>query len=161
MKHKINIEDLQWQLTSHGDFTVERKSLGTNAGSQKLGTSLYKLSPGHKAFPFHCHHANEEAILILSGSGTLRFGDEQVSVSMNDYIALPCGSDFAHQLINTSSNELIYLCISTMVVPEVMDYPDSNKVGVMTGRAPGEAEAGQSYKGFFRKGDEVSYYDNE
>ena len=102
MRNRVNIDDIEWQEMSHGNFTVARKSLSNNSGGQKLGASLYKLSPGHKAFPYHCHHANEEAILILNGEGTLRFGNEELTVNKNDYIALPCGSEHAHQLINTS-----------------------------------------------------------
>ena len=67
---------------------------------------------------------------ILSGSGTLRLGDEKIIIKENDYVALPLGREHAHQVINTSNEELIYLCISTMIVPDVMEYSDSDKVGI-------------------------------
>lgn len=102
-----------------------------------LGASLYKLAPGKKAFPYHCHYANEKAIFIISGKGTIRIGDEEVSIEKNDYIALPPGVEYAHQVINTSNESLEYLCISTMIELKVMEYPDSKKVGVMTGTPPG------------------------
>ena len=161
MKNKININDLEWQESSHEDFSSFRKSLGNNAGGKMLGTSLFKLAPGKKAFPFHCHHANEEAIFILEGSGTLRYGNEKIAITRNDYIALPCGREHAHQVINTSDAELIYLCISTMITPDVTEYPDSDKIGVSTGTAPGGIKTENTFNGYYRKKSDVDYFDGE
>jgi len=161
MSGKININDIEWQETCEGNFASFRKQLGLKAGGKMLGTSLYKLSPGKKAFPFHCHHANEEAIFVLSGNGTLRLGDKDILIEEKDYIALPRGRNHAHQVINTSGGELIYLCISTMIEPDVMEYPDSDKVGVMIGTPPGGEKKPEGYKGFYLKKSAVSYYDRE
>lgn len=158
---KVNINDLDWQESTQENFTYSRKQLGASAGSQLIGTSLYKLLPGQKAFPFHFHHANEEAIFILDGQGTLRINKERISIQKDDYIALPRGPEYSHQVINTSNAPLIYLCISTMIEPDVMQYPDSNKVGVMTGTAPGESKNKHSFKAIFKLGSEVSYYESE
>lgn len=57
-----------------------------------IGTSLYKLLPGNKAFPFHCHYGNEEAIFILSGNGTLRLGGSCILSLMNSIKSLPMTS---------------------------------------------------------------------
>lgn len=158
---KINIDEMEWQESNQENFHHFRKSLGTKAGGKMLGASLYKLLPGKKAFPFHFHHANEEAIFVISGNGTLRINTQEILIKPNDYIALPRGSEHAHQMINTSNIPLEYLCISTMIEPEVMEYPDSNKLGVMTCSAPGGEKKPQSFKAFYRKDDDVSYYDNE
>jgi hypothetical protein len=40
------------------------------AGGEKLGYSLYEVPLGRRAWPCHYHHANEEAIYVLYGSGT-------------------------------------------------------------------------------------------
>jgi uncharacterized cupin superfamily protein len=38
----------------------------------------------------------------------------------------------AHQLINTSeSDEMKYLAVATSMSPEIAEYPDSGKVGVL------------------------------
>ena len=161
MDKKINIDDIKWQESKQTGFSFFRKPLGASAGGEMLGTGLFKLLPGNKAFPYHCHHANEEAIFVLSGSGTLRINDKKVPITENDYIALPRGSEYAHQVINTSDDVLMYLCISTMIEPDVMEYPDADKIGVMAGTPPGSPKSKQSYKGFFRKNSAVSYYDGE
>lgn len=158
---KVNIDDIEWQESNLDGFSSFRKQLGIKAGSEMLGASLFKLSPGCKAFPFHCHYANEEAILVLSGNGTLRIGDKKIQLTQNDYVTFLRGNSHPHQVINTSDAPLIYLCISTMIEPDVMQYPDSNKLGVMIGSPPGGGKNNKSVKAFFRIKNEVSYYDGE
>jgi mannose-6-phosphate isomerase-like protein (cupin superfamily) len=88
-----------------------------------------------RAWPYHYHLANEEAIYVLEGSGTLRIGGEEIRVSQGDYVALPARAQAAHQIVNDSGAVLRYLCFSTMVEPDVMVYPDSGKVGIFAGCA--------------------------
>ena len=159
MSNKVNVNKIDWQKSGQGQFSALRKQLAIQTGGEKLGASLYKLFPGEKAFPFHCHYANEEAIFVLQGRGTLRINDHKMPIVEYDYIALPCG--MAHQIINTSDQELIYLCSSTMIEPDVMEYFDSNKIGVMTDSAPGGKKTQNSYKAFFQKQNEVTYYEDE
>ena len=127
-----------------------------------LGCSLMCLEPGQRAFPAHTHFGNEEAVYMLSGKGSMRLGDGHVPVEAGDYIAMSVAGP-AHQLINDSDAPLEYLCISTMVHPEVVYYPDSDKVGTMIGGAPGGDAARRLLGGFgfYRKGSQVDYYDGE
>jgi uncharacterized cupin superfamily protein len=161
VSQKINFNELDWVVSEHGNFAAQRKSLSNATGAEKLGASLYQLQPGKKTFPFHCHFNNEEAILIIQGEGTLRLGDKQLAIKQNDYIALPAGEANAHQMINTSEQPLIYLCLSTMNEPDVMAYPDSNKIGLMSGSAPGGKKNANSFKAFYRKDSSVDYFDGE
>jgi hypothetical protein len=50
--------------------------------------------------------------------------------------------------------------ISTMVEPEVCEYPDSGKVGIWAGAAPGAAQP-PSFHAFLRSEQEVDYWDGE
>ena len=118
-------------------FTFARRNLARYAGGQKLGCSHYELPPGATAFPMHAHTANEEAMFILEGEGVLRLPDGEVAIGAGDYVALPVGPDHAHQLRNEGAAVLRYLCFSTMVEPDIVLYPDSGKVGLFAGSAPG------------------------
>ena len=154
--------DLQWDEQSHGEkFGYRRKQLGSAAGGEKLGCSLYEVLPGRRAFPYHYHLANEEAIYVLEGSGTLRIGEEEIRVSEGDYVALPGRAEAAHQLITSSESVLRYLCFSTMIEPDVMVYPDSGKVGIFGGAAPGGRKEKRTFSKFLRGDAEVGYYDGE
>jgi len=159
--HVVHIDELTWEDAPRPDgFKAQRKSLTGTVGAQQIGASLYLVQPGQKAFPFHGHEANEEAIFILSGRGTLRLGDDKVAVSQGDYIALPAGPANAHQLI-AGLQPLVYLCVSTMKHPDVLHYPDSGKIGVMAGSAPGGNPKERTLTQFFRSRAEVAYWDGE
>lgn len=157
----VHTDQLEWAQQSHGDFQVHRKPLGQLAGNQKLGCSLYEIPPSCRAWPYHYHYANEEAIYILEGSGTLRLAGEEVPISQGDYIAFPTGAEAAHQIINTSAAPLRYLCFSTMIEPDVTAYPDSGKIGVFAGAAPGGAKDQRTLGAFFPAEAEVNYWDGE
>ncbi|MGH8461274.1 MAG: cupin domain-containing protein [Stenotrophobium sp.] len=133
MKPIINIADASRSYTlKHGErFEMSGAPLAELLGAKMIGANLTTVPPGKAAFPFHHHYANEEHFFILSGSGTLRTGAETFAVKSGDYIVnTPGGPDHAHQLINTGSENLVYLALSTMQSPEVVGYPDSDKTGV-------------------------------
>lgn len=77
------------------------------------------------------------SLFVITGTGTLRIGQALVELGPGDYATLPIGPDNAHQLLATGSEPLRYLCLSTLDSPEVVFYPDANKVGVIT-RQPGK-----------------------
>ena len=157
----VNEQDLEWGEQSHGKFGYRRKQLGSAAGGKKLGCSLYEVPPGRRAWPYHYHLANEEAIYVLQGSGTLRLGERRITLSRGDYVALPVGEVGAHQIINTSEEPLRYLCFSTMIEPEAMVYPDSNKIGIFAGSPPGGPIEKRTLSMFLRGDAEVGYYEGE
>jgi uncharacterized cupin superfamily protein len=157
----FNEDNLNWVEQSHDEkFALRRKLLSTATGGVKLGCSLYEIPPGKKAWPYHYHTANEEAIYILEGKGTLRIGDKEIQISKGDYITCPAGKE-GHQVINSSDKELRYLCFSTMIEPDVIVYPDSNKVGVFVGAAPGGPKEKRTLHKYLRGDAEIDYWDGE
>jgi uncharacterized cupin superfamily protein len=155
-----NMDELAWQEGGNGTtFVYRHKWLSQATGGQKLGCSLYTVPPGKAAFPFHAHHGNEEAIFILQGEGTMRLGEERIPVRAGDYFAFPVDLQ-AHQLLNTSGADLVYLCMSTMQSPEVADYPDSGKTGVFGALLPGR-EFKDRYRALFKKDNQAGYYEGE
>ena len=141
MVYKRNLADLDWVAMEHGSkFKNERKVLTPIAESYipKVGCSAFRLEPGQRAFPLHEHLANDEAILITKGSGILQYADEQIRVTEGDYLHLPAASGCAHHMINDSHAPLEYLCISSLVLPEIVLYPESEKLGAISYIAPSE-----------------------
>lgn len=157
----INEKKLEWVEQSHGKkFSLRRKSLSAATEGKKLGCSLYEVPPEKRALPYHYHSANEEAICILEGKGTLRMDGEEIEISKGDYITFPAGS-IAHQIINSSDITLRYLCFSTMLEPDVIVYPDSNKIGIFVGSAPGGPKEKRTLHKYLRGDAEVDYWDAE
>jgi uncharacterized cupin superfamily protein len=160
--HIVHVDAVPWEHEAHGPrFEHQRKRLGRAAGGVQIGTSLLRLQPGKAAFPAHFHHGNEEAVFIVSGSGTIRIGAGEYPVAAGDYIALPAGTGEAHQVRNTSRAPLEYLVLSTMLQPEISEYPDSGKMGVFAGVAPGGETAKRRFYGFYMQRVKVDYYKGE
>jgi uncharacterized cupin superfamily protein len=138
-------------------FEVRIGQISPLVGAQKLGYNLTSIQPGKRAFPFHNHRINEEMFFVLEGSGEVRIGAERHPIRQGDIIACPPGGpESAHQIINTGNAELKYLAVSTLIYPEICDYPDSKKFLVTEGqrgtdgkvsgfRHIGRTEAGLDY----------------
>jgi uncharacterized cupin superfamily protein len=142
MKNILNIDALEFAGFPGGlPEAVQEKFGGTIAqigmklGTQKLGINITACPPGKSVFPFHSHRLNEELFYVLEGEGQIRLGSETYPVRKGDFVFCPPGGpDTAHQLRNTGSIDLKYLAISTKEGPEIAEYPDSGKFGVMDGK---------------------------
>jgi uncharacterized cupin superfamily protein len=139
----LNIADVEFRKMGHGvnfpgaenapeQFQSKLGDIGRRIGAQKLGYNVTVVPPGKRAWPFHSHRVNEEMFFILEGQGEVRIGAETFPIRTGDVIAHPPGGpETAHQIVNTSSAELKYLAVSTRISPEIADYPDSKKFGVL------------------------------
>lgn len=113
-------------------FGANISPVGEALGLTKLGLTVIEVAPGKRGFPFHNHLANEEAFIILDGTGTYRFGTEEHPVKAGDICGAPRGgAETAHQIINTGDSTLKYIGISTRNDPEIVEYPDSGKFSAM------------------------------
>jgi uncharacterized cupin superfamily protein len=166
----INIADVELQArpaanAAPGDaarrFDARSGQVGTRIGAQKLGYNLTAVAPGRRAFPFHNHRVNEEMFFILEGSGELRFGKTTYPLRAGDVIACPPGGpENAHQIINTGTGELKYLAVSTQLMPEICDYPDSGKF-LVTERQRGADGAVSGFRHIGRPESAVDYWEGE
>jgi uncharacterized cupin superfamily protein len=125
--------------------------LGQGTAATKLGISVDTLAPGKRGCPYHAHHAQEEAFVILRGEGTLRVAGEMLAVKAGDVIFIPPGPEYPHQIINTSDAPLEYLSIGTKDTPEICEYPDSGKVLAYT----------PAFHFMQRAKDDLDYWDGE
>ena len=150
----IHIEDIPVFTETHGDdYEIRVKLLGAEAGGRDLGCMLHEIPAGKRSWPFHFHWANEEAIYVLSGRGTLRVSAGEFEVGPGDYLSFPVGPEYAHQMMNRGEETLRYLCFSTMTVPDIAEYPDlPGKMALFLDCAPGR-QTGRRRVGFFRDAD--------
>ena len=158
VKPVMNLDEVVFDdVEENGRFTSRRGSIGRHIGARQLGYNLTVLPPGKVQCPFHSHRAEEEMFLILEGEGELRFGDRRYPLRRHDVIACPTGGpEVAHQIVNTGQVDLRYLALSTLAEVEVCEYPDSDKVLLVTGK-PGE----RGLRKMIRAEATVDYYDRE
>lgn len=132
-------------------------------GARKLGYGHTVVPPGKRSCPFHNHWEEEELFIVLSGTGTYRLGEDRFPVRAGDIIAAPTGGrETAHHLINDSAADLVYLSISTRSPTEIVEYPDSGKVGVRSSMALPDGSGTQRFRfRAFDKDGAVDYWDGE
>lgn len=158
----VDVNELEWEEESHGErFAHRRKGLATAADGERLGCSLYEVPPGERPFPYHYHTANEEAMYVLDGRGRLRTDHGTLEISAGDYVTLPTGESGARQVIASSDEALRYLCFSTMVEPEIVGYPDSEKFGLFAGSAPFGSPDRRTLTAFLPEDVATGYWDGE
>jgi uncharacterized cupin superfamily protein len=129
----VNVFADDWDSEqSRPGFTWKRKRIA----GEMLGMSVYELPPGEKSFPYHLHHGNEEVLVVLAGTPTLRTPEDERVLSPGDAVVFRRGPQGAHQVRNDSGEAVRYLMVSTLISPDIAEYPDSGKVGAMA-RPPG------------------------
>ena len=149
-----NLTDPLTQSGGNGAaFEFRYRRMGAAIGLQKLGCSVYVVPPGKRAFPYHAHSLIEEMFVVLEGAGTLRHEGQEYPLRAGDVIAAPLGQ--AHQIVNTSDQDLRYLAVSSNVPADVVVYPDSDKV-----LAYSEAY-GEKLWHITRRADATDYFDGE
>ncbi len=109
--------------------------MGLRAGTELLGATVYELEPGARWADLHVHYANEELIIVVAGTPTVHTLDGSRTLAPGDVVACPRGRRGAHRLENRSEEVARVLIVSTMVMPDVVEYPerpDGAGVFVMT-----------------------------
>jgi uncharacterized cupin superfamily protein len=101
-------------------FRWRRARLGRQAGAQDLGASLFEIAPGAATFPLHAHFANEEMLIVLSGTLTFTEADGSTrELAAGQVVACLAGRSGAHRLDNNGSEPARVLIVSTMKAPEI------------------------------------------
>ena len=154
MTEPLNIYDIRVE-GNPGDpegYRKRKASFGEAIGAGRLGGSVYEVDPGHSLYPYHFEGVEEEWLLVLTGTPTLRDPDGEHELAPGDLVCFPAGPDGAHKVINRSAAVARILMFSTVPKPDVSIsvYPDSDKVGVWPW--PGKR---------LRTTDPLSYWDGE
>ena len=103
--------------------------VGYHIGAELLGGSMYELEAGDKLWPYHTHHANEEWVVVLRGTPTLRTHEGEQLLKEGDVVSFPRGKEGAHQVINRTDEPIRVLMLSTLVAPDIVEYLDTGKIG--------------------------------
>ncbi len=127
--------------------------VGARIGAELIGGSMYELEPGDRLWPYHTHHANEEWMIVLRGAPTLRTPEGEQELAEGDVVCFRRGKDGFHQIRNGTDALIRVLMLSTLIAPDLVEYPDSGKVGA-------RSVAGERIL-LSRPGPELDYWDGE
>ena len=151
----INIEAPQFQYDPEDPegYRTGMARLGPLVGAERLGATVYEIPPGQSICPYHYGHAEEEWLIVLEGSPSLRHPDGVEPLAAWDVVCFPRGPAGAHKVTNETERSVRVLFFSDVVHPAVTVYPDSDKIGVFT--------AGRADNVMVRRTSAVEYYDGE
>ena len=134
-------------------FRRHHRQIGCLIGASRIGATLYELPPGERLSPYHYDHGDEEWLLVLEGTPTLRTPDGERELRRGEVVAFRDGPAGAHALANRSAERVRVLMLSTKEPPAVAVYPDSDKVAIWR---VGEADAV-----ILQRSGTVDYWDGE
>jgi uncharacterized cupin superfamily protein len=152
---KLNVADPKFEYDGEDPdgFRAGLARLGKVLGAAESGISVYELPPGQAVCPYHYECGEEEWLLVLEGSPTLRHPEGSDRLDPWDVVCFPRGPEGAHGIRNETEQVVRVLMFSTVVVPTATVYPDSDKVGIWTGDSETDVMA--------RRESNVEYYDGE
>lgn len=150
----VNKNEINQVEKGNGDrFHYYRRKITSRGDFDQVYIAMYDIPPLKAAFPMHYHEANTEAFYIISGQGTVKTLGDDLSIKQGDTIVFPPGKAGAHQIVNTSETEMLtYIDFDTTNSPDVVRYPESNKVGIIIQNTSSE---------FFEADTTVDYYKGE
>ena len=145
----MNLRDVGMPAPEEGfpdRFVVREVSARERTDDDLIGSTLYELEPGKQLWPYHFHYGNEEWIVVVSGTPTLRTPAGERDLRPGDVEAFTEGEEGAHTFYNRATEPARILFFSTLRRGSVV-YPDSDK----------RSSAGL----YFRRADAVDYWDGE
>jgi uncharacterized cupin superfamily protein len=117
-----------------------RRRFGDELGGTLWGGTAFELAPGARICPYHWHFGEEEWLLVVAGSPTLRTPEGERVLRPWDVAVFVRGAAGAHEVRNDTDEPVRVVMLSTASDPEVCVYPDSGKVGVFAGWSSAEGE---------------------
>jgi uncharacterized cupin superfamily protein len=153
----VNIERPDFdQPREQEGFRALRAGISRQAGAVRLGVSLWELPPGEAAYPYHAHLTEEELVIVLAGTPSLRTPDGWRELEQGEVVSFPRGEEGAHQIVNRTDESVRFLAFSPSGEPDVVLQLDSGKIGAFERRPDGGG-----LRLWFRREDEVGYYEGE
>jgi uncharacterized cupin superfamily protein len=152
--YNLNRPDLANDDDDPDGFRTAYQKIGPLIGATQLGASIYEMPPGQALCPYHYEYPEEEWVIVLDGTATLRHPGGEDQLEPGDIVCFPTGPEGAHQLKNTGSEGNVrVMMLSTQAQVGIAVYPDSDKILA----SPGNPED----RVMFRRETGVDYWDRE
>jgi uncharacterized cupin superfamily protein len=106
--------------------------VGAELGAARTGLSVYELPPGQAVGPYHYEDPEEEWVLVVSGTPTLRHPGGEDQLEPWDLVFFPSGSAGAHQVRNNGESVARVAFFSSITAVGSVVYPDSDMIQIFT-----------------------------
>jgi uncharacterized cupin superfamily protein len=102
-------------------------------GASRLGMSVYDLPAGEAIGPYHFEWTDEEWLIVISGSVTVRTPSGEHPLEPGDVLCFLTGPDGAHQIRSAEAGPARVAIVSTMNEFGIVEYPEEERVGIWAG----------------------------
>jgi uncharacterized cupin superfamily protein len=134
MTEPLNLHGIaaEGDSTDPPGYRCRSAPFGAAIGAERLGGTVYELDPGESVCPYHFEGVEEEWLIVLAGTPTLRAPEGEHELATGDVVAFLPGPGGAHKVTNRSETLVRIAMLSTQPKGglSVCVYPDSEKVGV-------------------------------
>lgn len=103
-----------------------KRPLGDLFGLRNFGVNLTHLAPGAVSALRHAHSRQDEFIFILQGQPTLLTDAGPTLLAPGMCAGFSAGSGNGHQLLNETSDEVLYLEVGDRTPGDEVSYPDDD-----------------------------------
>ena len=103
-----------------------KRALGDVFGLKNFGVNLTRLAPGSRSALRHSHTHQDEFVFVLEGTVTLITEAGETVLQAGMCAGFPAASGDAHQLINRSGSDAVYLEIGDRIAGDEVIYPDDD-----------------------------------
>ena len=104
----------------------EKRQLGEYFGLTNYGINLTSLKPNAISALRHAHSRQDEFMYILEGWPTLQTDNGRFQLSPGMCVGFPAGEGNANNLINETSEDVLYLEIGDRTTGDEVSYPDDD-----------------------------------
>lgn len=104
----------------------EKRPLGDPFGLRNFGVNLTRLAPGAISAMRHAHALQDEFIYVLAGTPTLVTDAGDTPLEPGMCAGFRAGSGDAHQLVNRSDADVLYLEIGDRSPGDSASYPNDD-----------------------------------
>jgi uncharacterized cupin superfamily protein len=151
-----NLNHLEFDDDLKGEgFHIRRARLGLQTGVHRVGASLWELPAGQAAYPYHYHLTEDEVLILLEGTLSLRTPDGWRELEQGEVVGFPVGERGAHQVVNRTDSTVRFLAVSNSGLTEAVVQVDANKIGILE-RPPG----GGGIREWYRRDDQKPYFED-
>ena len=104
----------------------EKRTLGDLFGLRNFGVNLTRLAPGTRSALRHAHTLQDEFVYVVSGNPTLYTDAGATSLAAGMCAGFRAGTGDGHQLVNESSDDVVYLEIGDRTTGDEASYPNDD-----------------------------------
>lgn len=114
-------------------FRRNSTRVGATLGAARTGLSVYELPPGQAIGPYHYEEPEEEWLLVVSGTPTLRHPGGEQQLEPWDTVLFPSGPTGAHLVRNNGEETArVAMFSSAGATAGAVVYPDSDMIWMWT-----------------------------